>query len=157
MSKSAFVLDEWKRQYSNNDTPVACQWLWDNWDPEGYSWYKLTNKYAYEQEKAWMAANLVGGFQNRWECCRKYSFGVVLICGEDKKAGMKIEGYMMFRGKVVPPEWSDIPDSETYDIEPCDPINDMACRKRLTAYLAWGEYGLGGGLDGECLDGKEFK
>jgi elongation factor 1-gamma len=157
LPKPKWPIDEWKRQYSNNDTPVACQWLWDNWDPEGYSWYHIKNKYAAEQSKAWMAANLVGGFQNRWECCRKYSFGVVLICGEDKAGGMEIEGYIMFRGKVVPPDWKDIPDAETYAITPCDPINDMACRKRLTAYLAWGEYGLEGDLSGPCLDGKELK
>ncbi len=157
LPKPKWPIDEWKRQYSNNDTPVACQWLWDNWDPEGYSWYHIKNKYDHEQEKAWMAANLVGGFQNRWECCRKYAFGVVLICGEDKKGGMLIEGYMMFRGTVVPPDWYDIPDAETYAITPCDPINDEACRKRLTAYLSWGEYGLEGELAGPCLDGKEFK
>ena len=157
LPKPKWPIDEWKRQYSNNDTPVAMQWLVDNWDPEGYSWYKITNKFGHEQEKAWMAANLVGGFQNRWECCRKYSFGVVLICGEDKPGGMTLEGYMMFRGLVVPPDWNDIPDTETYEIEPCDPIGDLACRKRLTAYLAWGEYGLEGDLDAPCLDGKEFK
>ena len=84
----------------------------------------------------------------------------------------------MFRGKEIIPEFLDIPvnahqnarptapplsraclvqDVETYDVSPVDPVNDMAVRKRLEAFLSWGEFGTEAELPGPCLDGKEFK
>ena len=210
LPKSSMVLDEWKRQYSNLDTVgegSACEWLWKNFDSEGYSWWHLKNKYSDEQEKSWMAANLVGGFANRWEGCRKYSFGVVLICGEDKPGGMILEcasfllaspftqfqelnPAILWQGLHDVPRQGDHPgiprhpgkcppklsvwmpllnppapsharvfvqDVETYDVSPIDPVNDMAVRKRLEAFLSWGEFGTEAELPGPCLDGKEFK
>lgn len=39
---TTMVLDEWKRTYSNNDTrPTALNWLWANYDPTGYSMWKV--------------------------------------------------------------------------------------------------------------------
>jgi len=156
LPKSSMVMDEWKRQYSNNDTPVAMDWLWKNFDPEGYCWYWVHSKYAKEQTKSWQAANLLGGFLQRWEPCRKYCFGTMLIMGEDKPGGMVIEGAMMFRGQDIIQEFKDIPDFETFDLKPID-ITSEAEKKLLGAYLAWGEFGTAGDLPGECLDGKEFK
>jgi len=41
LPKPTMVFDEWKRQYSNNDTkPVAMPWLWKNFDKNGYSIWK---------------------------------------------------------------------------------------------------------------------
>merc|ERR1711865_1215712 len=37
--KSTMVLDEFKRQYSNNEAPVFFDWLSKNFDSEGYCWY----------------------------------------------------------------------------------------------------------------------
>ena len=50
-----------------------------------------------------------------------------------------------------------VQDVETYDVSPVDPVNDMAVRKRLEAFLSWGEFGTEAELPGPCLDGKEFK
>ena len=50
-----------------------------------------------------------------------------------------------------------VQDVETYDVSPIDPVNDMAVRKRLEAFLSWGEFGTEAELPGPCLDGKEFK
>lgn len=75
LPKSPMVLDEWKRQYSNLDTVgpgSACEWLDKNFDADGWSWWFVDNMYADEQEQAWKAANLLSGFVNRWELCRKY-------------------------------------------------------------------------------------
>eukprot|EP01051_Picozoa_sp_SAG22_P001660 SAG22_NODE_68_length_22846_cov_32.458258_3_plen_232_part_00 len=159
LPKSPMVLDEWKRQYSNLDTVgegSACEWLWKNFDAEGWSWWFCDGKYSKEQEKAWMAANLLGGFVNRWEGCRKYSFGVMLINGEDKPGGMILEGAFLFRGQDIIWEFTDIPDYETYDLKKVD-INDAAQKKKLEAILSYGEYGTEDALSGPCLDGKQFK
>lgn len=46
LPKSTFVLDEWKRQYSNTDTRTeALPWLYENFDAEGYSIWKMDFKY----------------------------------------------------------------------------------------------------------------
>lgn len=46
LPKSTFVLDEWKRQYSNTDTRTeALPWLYENFDAEGYSLWKMDFKY----------------------------------------------------------------------------------------------------------------
>ena len=132
------------------------KWLWENWDPDGYSWYWCKLKYASEQSQVWMAANLLGGFLQRWDPCRNNCFGTMLIMGEDKLGGMIIEGAMMFRGKDIIQEFKDIPDYETFAMTPID-LSSAAEKKKLEAILAWGEYGLEGDLPGPCLDGKEFK
>lgn len=156
-AQTAFM-DQWKRQYSNNDTPDAAKWLWENWDPEQAAWYKFTDKYTSERVKAWMAADMMGNFVQLWKESEfaKTSFGIILLCGEDKPGNILVSGYFMFCGKT-PPDWSALVWSQMFNIEPCDPIGDMACRKRLVAYLSWGEYGLTADLDGDCLDGKLFK
>lgn len=159
IGKSSMAMDDWKREYSNKDTVgegSACEWLWKNFDPKGYKWYWCKGKYAKEQTKAWQAANLLGGFLQRWEPCRKYCFGVMLIMGEDKPGGMMIEGAMMFRGQDIMQEFKEIPDYETFDMEPIN-IDDAGQKKKLEAYLSWGEYGTDKDLPGPCLDGKEFK
>lgn len=44
----SFPLDEFKRQYSNNETDVAFKWLKENYDPQEYSLWKVTFKYPEE-------------------------------------------------------------------------------------------------------------
>ena len=129
------------------------KWLWENWDPDGYSWYWCKLKYASEQSQVWMAANLLGGFLQRWDPCRNNCFGTMLIMGEDKLGGMIIEGAMMFRGKDSIQEYKD---DEMFEMTPIE-LSSVAEKKKLEAILAWGEYGLEGDLPGPCLDGKEFK
>src|SRR5947209_15042680 len=43
---SPFVLDEWKRFYSNNKTrPDAINWFWEHFDPKGYSIWRVDYNY----------------------------------------------------------------------------------------------------------------
>ncbi|KAJ1965123.1 hypothetical protein GGI12_000968, partial [Dipsacomyces acuminosporus] len=75
-------LDEWKRVYSNNDTkPTAMNWLWEHFDDEGYSFWKVEYKYNSELTKLFMTNNLISGFFNRLERARKYAFGNLLTLG----------------------------------------------------------------------------
>lgn len=59
---SAFVMDEFKRKYSNEDTlTVALPYFWEHLDREGYSiWY---GEYRFPEEltMAFMSCNLITG------------------------------------------------------------------------------------------------
>ena len=48
LGKPAFNLEDWKRKYSNEDTPVAMKWFAENYKPEEYSFWKVTYKYPEE-------------------------------------------------------------------------------------------------------------
>ncbi|KAJ1933425.1 hypothetical protein EC988_009122, partial [Linderina pennispora] len=107
------VLDDWKRFYSNNDTkPDAMNWLWEHYDEEGYSFWKVDYKYNDELTQIFMSNNLVGGFFNRLERARKYAFGNLLVLGEN--GNNQIWGYFMVRGQEVPEEVTDAADYESY-------------------------------------------
>lgn len=151
LPKSSFVLDEWKRTYSNNDTrPTALDWLWSNYDAEGYSIWKVDYKYSDELTQVFMSSNLVGGFFQRLDRARKYAFGSMVILGEDK--ANVITGYFIFRGHAVPFEVTDAADYESYVFTR---INDKDAneRKKVDAVFAWDET-----IDGKKFaDGKIFK
>jgi elongation factor 1-gamma len=58
---ATFVLDDWKRKYSNEDTrSVALPWFWDNRKTEEYSIWKLDYKYNDELTQTFMTSNLIG-------------------------------------------------------------------------------------------------
>ena len=59
---STFVLDEFKRTYSNEDTlTVALPYLWEKLDREGWSlWYSEYN-YPSELGQVFMSCNLITG------------------------------------------------------------------------------------------------
>lgn len=59
---SPFVMDEFKRKYSNEDTlTVAIPHFWENFDPEGYSIWYSQYKYNDELTLAFMSCNLISG------------------------------------------------------------------------------------------------
>lgn len=40
-------IDEWKRQYSNNETDVALKWFWEHYNPKDYSLWRVDYKVLY--------------------------------------------------------------------------------------------------------------
>jgi hypothetical protein len=63
LPKATFVLDDWKRKYSNEETrEVAIPWFWENANFDEYSIYKVDYKYNDELTLTFMTANLVGKF-----------------------------------------------------------------------------------------------
>ncbi|RKO86991.1 hypothetical protein BDK51DRAFT_35188 [Blyttiomyces helicus] len=148
---SSFNLDAWKRMYSNNDTrPTAVDWFWSNYDPAGFSIWKVSYKYQSELTLTFMSSNLIGGFFQRLERARKYAFGSLLVLGEDNKN--EIVGYFVFRGTGVPFEVSDAADYESYDFKKVN-TDDKAIREEFNAYIAWDEV-----IEGKKFsDGKIFK
>ena len=48
---TSIPIDEWKRQYSNNDTDVALKWFWEHYKPEDFSLYRVDYKVPHPTPK----------------------------------------------------------------------------------------------------------
>ncbi|KAF9113092.1 Elongation factor 1-gamma [Mortierella sp. AM989] len=145
-------LDEWKRQYSNNETPAAMKWLWENIDlTTDYSIWKVDYKYNDELTKLYMSNNLAGGLMNRLERARKYAFGCLVVAGEDN--ANIISGYFIVRGNADEMV-EEITDAADYDSYNWVKVNvDDAEKKKIDQVFAWE-----GAIDGKPIaDGKVFK
>jgi len=137
---SKFVMDDWKRVYSNEDTRgKAIPWFWENYDPEGYSVYFGDYKYNNECKKTFMTANLLGGFIQRLDKLRKYGFGSLIIFGDEPN--LEITVCFLFRGKEIPAEMVECDDSEHYNWRKAE-TNDPATRELINDFWAWdGSFG----------------
>jgi len=137
LPKSSFVMDEWKRMYSNNDTrTVALPWFHANYDPAGYSLFWC--KYKYNDElpaEVFKVNNLVGGYFQRLEKLHKYAFGTMNLYGSAEE-GWDLSGAWVFRGAEIPPDMRECDDSEHYDWTPID-RSDKAQMSRFDDFLAW--------------------
>ena len=61
LPRASFVLDDWKRKYSNEDTrPVALPWFWGECNFEEYSIWRVDYKYNDELTMTFMSSNLIG-------------------------------------------------------------------------------------------------
>lgn len=155
LGKPTFVLDEWKRKYSNEDTrPVALPWFWANYNPEEYSIWRVDYKYNDELTLTFMSNNLVGGFFSRLSASTKYVFGSLVVYGENNNNG--IVGAILIRGQDCVPAFDVAPDWESYEYTKLDPtkpedkefINDM---------WAWDKPVIINGEPREIADGKVLK
>lgn len=147
-SAKCFPFDEWKRQYSNNDFPVAMKWLEEHIDLSEYTFWKITYKYNEELTQVFMSANLIGGLHSRLEASRKYLFGSSGVYG--KANASKIQGAYMIRGSDYKAVFDVAPDWESYTIEPLDFKKDIDFIKGC-----WNWDNTFDGL--EYADGKVFK
>ncbi|KAG8908844.1 hypothetical protein FRB99_003083 [Tulasnella sp. 403] len=153
LPKSSMPLDDWKRAYSNLDTRGpggSLEWLYQHYDAEGYSLWKVVYKYNEELEVIFKSSNLIGGFFNRLEASRKYLFGSMGVLGTSNDS--IIAGAFIARGKEYKPVFDVAPDWESYDFTPLDLSND-ADKAYFEAALAWDLE-----IDGKkWADGKVFK
>lgn len=137
---SKFIMDDWKRTYSNEDTrSKALPWFWENLDKEGYSVWFCDYKYNAELEKTFMTANLISGFLQRLDKLRKYAFGSMIMFGND--GDLEVSGCWLFRGKEIPEEMSECDDAEHYNWKKAD-IEDAATKEIIQDFWAWdGKFG----------------
>jgi len=156
LPKSSFVLDTWKRTYSNESWPNAKKWLWENFDAEGYCWYFCKYQYPDDFTALFNANNLINGFFQRLDPLRKYGFGSLVVCGDYNKPPYNIYGVWLFRGQGVPFEMTDCDDSEVYDWEPVDLKNEEHMKKMDSILAAEGEW-FNQGPEFECQTWKPFK
>ena len=99
-ANSSFVLDAFKRCYSNEDTATkAIPHFWENFDKEGWSIWKSGYKYSAELKKIYMTCNLVSGMMQRLDKLRKNAFASILILGEDDNNS--VEGVWVLRGQQL--------------------------------------------------------
>ncbi|ELT98041.1 hypothetical protein CAPTEDRAFT_173297 [Capitella teleta] len=142
LPKGTFVMDDWKKTYSNEDTAtVALPYFWKNFDKENYSIWFAEYKYPEKLKKIFMTCNLVGGMFQRLDRLRKHAFGSVLIFGENDNNS--ISGIWVWRGQDLAFELSpDLQvDYESYDWVKLNP-DDEATKKKVNDYFLWeGDFG----------------
>jgi elongation factor 1-gamma len=61
LGRGEFVLDDWKRKYSNEETrEVALPWFWENMKFNEYTLWQVDYKYNDELTQVFMTSNLIG-------------------------------------------------------------------------------------------------
>jgi elongation factor 1-gamma len=154
LPKATLPLDEWKRQYSNSDTPVALKWFWENVKFDEYSIWKVDYKYNEELTQVFMSSNLIGGFFARLEGSRKHIFGCASVYGE-KNASI-IQGAFVIRGQEALPAFDVAPDFESYDFTKLDPTK-AEDKEFVNEQWTWEKPITVNGKDYPWADGKVFK
>ncbi|XP_014242460.1 elongation factor 1-gamma [Cimex lectularius] len=135
-TKSTFVLDEFKRCYSNEEVTVSIPFFWNHFDKENYSIWFGEYKYNEELKKVFMSCNLVTGmFQRLGKMC-KHAFASVCVFGKDDDNS--ISGVWVWRGPGLAFELSpDLQvDYESYTWTKLDPDN-ADHKATIDNYLAW--------------------
>jgi elongation factor 1-gamma len=145
LPKSNFILDDFKRTFSNNPVPVTIEYLNKNFDPAGWSMWFADYKYNAELTKVFMTANLVQGFFNRMDRMRKYAFGIMSITGEDKE--QNLSGFWIIRSNEIPQVMRDeCDDVDLYTWTKIDFPPTGATLNKVIAYLSK-----------DTIDGKEYQ
>ncbi|KAH8888755.1 eEF1-gamma domain-containing protein [Thozetella sp. PMI_491] len=154
LPRATFPLDEWKRQYSNTDTPVALKWFWENVKFDEYSIWKVRYKYNDELTMTFMSNNLIGGFNNRLEASRKYLFGCASVYGVNNDS--VIEGAFVIRGDNYLPVFDVAPDYESYEFTKLDPTK-AEDRELVELHWSWDKPIVENGKEFPHASGKVFK
>jgi len=124
LPESAMSMDATKKLFFNQKpcNPNFFAEFWGKFDDKGYSLFTCNYKDNQENKVYWMTCNLVGGFLQRAEDCRKYAFGVMNVCGKDEDtAPFSINGAWLFRGPDIIKEMREVPDSEYFEWKKVDP------------------------------------
>merc|ERR1712212_279812 len=158
--ESKWVMDDWKRFYSNNDAATFNKYLWDNYDPAAYSWWHCEYQYPLECLKDFMTMNLIGGMYQRLDGCRKHIFGISLMFKEvtDGLNHFSVSGVWLMKGqeqifkKGEEDGWNY--DAEYFTWRKLDPLANDTDKNCIESYLNWeGDYLKGR----EIEDGMSFK
>ncbi|XP_071833687.1 elongation factor 1-gamma-like [Apostichopus japonicus] len=151
--QSKFILDAWKKIYSNEDTATkALPWLWENLDKENYSVWYCEYKYADELNMLFMTSNLINGFYQRLGKMYKHSFATMLIFGEDKNS--TLSGVWIWKGQdlIFPLDDGWTREYDLYDWRKLN-VDDAADKKLVEEYFI-----MKGDFGGKKLyDGEVFK
>ncbi|XP_044748072.1 elongation factor 1-gamma [Coccinella septempunctata] len=136
MPKGTFVMDDFKKSYSNEDESVSIPYFWDKFDPENYSIWFCEYKYPEELSKVFMSCNLITGMFQRLDKMRKAAFSSMCLFGEDNNSS--ISGVWVWRGQDLAfplcPDWQI--DYESYDWKKLDP-KDSATKELVKQYFSW--------------------
>ncbi|KAK6057098.1 elongation factor 1 gamma, hypothetical protein [Cooperia oncophora] len=154
MPKGTFVMDSFKRVYSNEDTATkAIPYFWDNFDAEANSIWFCEYKYPTELTLTFMSCNLISGrYVPTAGEAQKNAFASMILFGTDNNS--TISGIWVWRGQELAfplsPDWQ--VDYESYTWTKLDP-KDEKTKKMVNEYLMWE-----GDFDGKKFNqGKIFK
>jgi len=146
LPKGTWVMDDFKRFYSNNDVEQSIPYFWDKFDPENYSIWFGEYKYNNELTKVFMSCNLITGMYQRLDKMRKNAFASVNLYGDDNNS--TISGVWVWRGQELAfpqsPDWQI--DYETYDWKKLDP-KDAETKRLVKEYFSW---------EGTDKEGRKF-
>ncbi|OBT48104.1 hypothetical protein VE00_00968 [Pseudogymnoascus sp. WSF 3629] len=154
LGKPTIPIDEWKRQYSNLDTPDALKWFWENYNAEEYSLWAVDYKYNDELTQVFMTANLIGGFFTRLEASRKYIFGCASVYGTTNDSVIK--GAFLIRGQDALPCFDVAPDYESYTFTKLH-ASKPEDREFVNEQWTWEKPVVVSGKEYPWADGKVFK
>uniref|UniRef100_A0A8C2HAL0 Eukaryotic translation elongation factor 1 gamma n=1 Tax=Cyprinus carpio TaxID=7962 RepID=A0A8C2HAL0_CYPCA len=156
LPKSSFVMDEFKRKYSNEDTlAVALPYFWDHFDREGFSIWYAEYRFPEELTMSFMSCNLItgtvgmyyftlslfsSGMFQRLDKLRKNAFASVILFGTNNDSC--ISGIWVFRGQelafTLSEDWQI--DYESYTWRKLD-VDSEECKTMVKEYFAWeGEF-----------------
>uniref|UniRef100_UPI00403863B6 elongation factor 1-gamma-like n=1 Tax=Callospermophilus lateralis TaxID=76772 RepID=UPI00403863B6 len=95
LPKSTFVLDEFKRKYSNEDTlSVALPYFGEHFDKDGWSLWYAEYRFPEELTQTFMSCNLITGMFQRLDKLRKNAFASVILFGTNNSSS--ISGVWVF-------------------------------------------------------------
>nr|KAF6438071.1 hypothetical protein HJG59_008760 [Molossus molossus] len=137
LPKSTFVLDEFKRKYSNEDTlSVALPYFWEHFDKDGWSLWYSEYRFPEELTQTFMSCNLITGMFQRLDKLRKNAFASVILFGTNNSSS--ISGVWVFRGQELAfplsPDWQ--VDYESYTWRKLDPVSEET-RTLVREYFCW--------------------
>ena len=153
LPKGTFVIDEFKRSYSNEDESVSIPFFWEKFDPANYSIWYCEYKYNNELTKVFMSCNLIAGLYQRLDKMRKQSFASMCLFGEDNNS--TISGVWFWRGQdlafTLSPDWQI--DYDCYEWKKLDAGSDET-KALVKQYFSWAGADKGGR---KFNQGKIFK
>lgn len=89
--------------------------FWPTFDDKGYCFYLQSYNYNDENKIYFQSQNLLGGYLQRADICRKFAFGAFMLAGKDEETPpYKACGIWLFRGTDMLPEMKDHVSAEYY-------------------------------------------
>jgi len=154
---SKFNLEHWKTKYANTNPtrPEAIDWFWQQYDPEGWCLYFYHYKWPEECKIDFMTANKFGGFLQRAESVKNLArFSMTSQVTLKKDDLFHIWGVWIFRGTQIPPEFTDVDDTEYYEWTKAD-VSNTADREFVNDLWSWESHSHWGGR-GEFYTGRTW-
>jgi len=136
MPAGSWVMDDFKRFYSNNDEDKSIPYFWEKFDAENYSIWFCEYLYPEELSMTFMSSNLIGGMFQRLDKLRKYAFGSVAVFGSNNDSS--ISGVWVWRGQDLAFEKSeDLQiDYSSYKWTKMDPKSEET-KAKVEQYFKW--------------------
>jgi elongation factor 1-gamma len=131
--ETAFNLHDFKTLYVNEpDKSKALEFLWKNWDNNAFSFWRIRyDKLPSEGQVVYLTNNLMNGFMDRADACRKHALGVLGVYGDEPN--LDIRGVWMWRGTDVNPYMLEHPQFEYWERRKLD-VNNAEDRALITEY-----------------------